>query len=217
MMGAGVIVAQEEGITDDEAKKLSVSACLSRWPSSTRAELAAIFLVLLVSPENSEVVIHCDSQAAIDGIQDILLLDRRGSLTARTWLKQTNRRLKNYILTIIHEKKIYLSLVKVKAHIGIRFNELADEVAKEGANDPKLFFDLNLANIDTFSTFSPYFDNNLIDVNYRRFFMSILKSFGNEQWRSSKAACLLFCSSPDDIDWKITWQLFYEVRGFRCM
>ena len=105
---------------------------------------------------------------------------------------------------IIHEKKIYLSLVKVKAHIGIRFNELADEVVKEGANDLKLFFDLNLANIDTFSTFSPYFDNNLIDVNYRRFFMSILKSFGNEQWRSSKAACLLFCSSPDDIDWKIT-------------
>ena len=79
-MGAGVIVAQDEEISDDEAKQLSVSACLSRWPSSTRAELAAIFLALLASPENSEVVIHCDSQAAIDRIQDIIHQDWRDHL-----------------------------------------------------------------------------------------------------------------------------------------
>ena len=65
--------------------------------------------------------------------------------------------------------------------MGIKFNELTNKLAKEGANDLSLFLDLNLPTIDNFCSFSPYFNNNYIDISFRKFFLSIMKSFGNEQ------------------------------------
>src|SRR5581483_3846756 len=41
-------------------------------------------------------------------------------------------------------------------------------------------------------------------------------AFGNERWFSSKAVYPDFCHNPDDIDWKVSWQLFYDVKGSRC-
>ena len=102
-------------------------------------------------------------------------------ITTHTCLKQNNRQLKNYIISVIQEKNLQASLVKVKAHTGIRFNDLVDKLAKDGAGNLNLFLDLNLPAINTFSSFSSYFDNNFIDFNYRKFFMLILKSFDNEQ------------------------------------
>ncbi|CAB4402931.1 unnamed protein product [Rhizophagus irregularis] len=43
----------------------SLKASLSFWPSSTRVELAAIFLTLFSAPENATVNIHTDSLSAI--------------------------------------------------------------------------------------------------------------------------------------------------------
>ncbi|CAB5183393.1 unnamed protein product [Rhizophagus irregularis] len=39
--------------TNNELGEFSVYLCLSLWPSSTRAEIVAIFLALLTAPENS--------------------------------------------------------------------------------------------------------------------------------------------------------------------
>ncbi|GBB92779.1 hypothetical protein RclHR1_20540004 [Rhizophagus clarus] len=40
---------------------------IRNWPSSTRAEAAAIYAALRVSPDDSTITIYTDSQAAIDG------------------------------------------------------------------------------------------------------------------------------------------------------
>jgi len=45
---------------------------ISNWPSSTRAELYAILLALLICPQNSVVDIFTDSQCAIQGITEWL-------------------------------------------------------------------------------------------------------------------------------------------------
>ncbi|CAB5138786.1 unnamed protein product [Rhizophagus irregularis] len=47
--------------TSNELGEFSVYSCLSLWPSSTRAEIVAIFLALLTVPENSNVTIYTDS------------------------------------------------------------------------------------------------------------------------------------------------------------
>ena len=59
--GAGVIVAQDDEITDEAALELSVNASIIRWPSSTRAELGAIMLALLIVSINCQVTIYTDS------------------------------------------------------------------------------------------------------------------------------------------------------------
>ncbi|GBB94470.1 hypothetical protein RclHR1_02360028 [Rhizophagus clarus] len=41
---------------------------IQNWPSSTRAEAAAIYATLSVSPDDSTITIYTDSQAAIDGL-----------------------------------------------------------------------------------------------------------------------------------------------------
>ncbi|EXX79094.1 hypothetical protein RirG_008910 [Rhizophagus irregularis DAOM 197198w] len=42
---------------------------IHNWPSSTRAETAAIHAALTVTPPSSTVTIYTDSQSAIDGLR----------------------------------------------------------------------------------------------------------------------------------------------------
>ncbi|PKK56683.1 hypothetical protein RhiirC2_799520 [Rhizophagus irregularis] len=44
--------------TNNEEGEYSIYSSLSLWPSSTRAEIVAIFLALLTAPENSNVTIY---------------------------------------------------------------------------------------------------------------------------------------------------------------
>ena len=50
---------------------------ISNWPSSTRAELYAIFLALMICPMHSTVDIFTDSQCAIQGITGWLLANKK--------------------------------------------------------------------------------------------------------------------------------------------
>uniref|UniRef100_U9STQ9 RNase H type-1 domain-containing protein n=1 Tax=Rhizophagus irregularis (strain DAOM 181602 / DAOM 197198 / MUCL 43194) TaxID=747089 RepID=U9STQ9_RHIID len=72
-MGAGWIIKDHD---------LSFSCGINYHPSFTRPELLAIMTALLAVPNNAEVAIYTDSQAAIEGINHILATD------GTTW--QTN-------------------------------------------------------------------------------------------------------------------------------
>jgi ribonuclease HI len=58
--------------TNNEVGEFSVCSRLSLWPSSTRAEIVAIFLALLTAPEKSNVTIYTDSLCAINLINSAL-------------------------------------------------------------------------------------------------------------------------------------------------
>jgi ribonuclease HI len=60
MMGAAFVVADEED--------LHFATALRDWPSSTRAELAAIFYALLTAPRDATAIINMDSSCAISSI-----------------------------------------------------------------------------------------------------------------------------------------------------
>ncbi|PKK64721.1 hypothetical protein RhiirC2_854112 [Rhizophagus irregularis] len=103
-------------VNDEPA--LSVQANLSLWPSSTRAELVAIFLVLLTDPMNAKIKIYTDSQSAI------YMINNRHNKSGRKLLKQSNSLILLKIDILLQEKKMDLVLVKVKGHSGDVMNEM---------------------------------------------------------------------------------------------
>ncbi|CAB4443469.1 unnamed protein product [Rhizophagus irregularis] len=83
------------------------------WPSSSRAEAAAIYAALSASPVNSVVKIYTDSQTAIDDLK------RCSSLTysnSRLYYKTTNFELWAIIQQLIIDKNLSVLPFKVKAH-----------------------------------------------------------------------------------------------------
>ena len=93
-----------------------------------RAELAAIFTALCTVPSNSSCIIYTDSQASIDGIEQI----RRLNKSLRKWNKYSNKSLKWAIIHILESRNIKITFMKVKGHSGDEGNEAADLLAKKG-------------------------------------------------------------------------------------
>jgi len=91
-MGAAFIV--------EHNKHLFTRAKIDNWPTSTRAELAAIFLALLTVPEKAKVSIHTDNLSAIQSIQN------SRNKSSKQWLKTTNMLWVLHIDTIIREKNL---------------------------------------------------------------------------------------------------------------
>ena len=109
------------------SSQITGNFALKEWPSSTKAELAAILAVLLIILSNSNIIIMTDSQAAIDGINVML---RKKHLWK--WTKATNSSLKTIIYLCLEKKNLNLNLIKVKGHSGELFNDVADAQAKMG-------------------------------------------------------------------------------------
>ncbi|GET50232.1 ribonuclease H-like domain-containing protein [Rhizophagus irregularis DAOM 181602=DAOM 197198] len=112
---------------------LSAQTNLSLWPSSTRAELVAIFLALLTGPMNAKIRIYTDSQSAI------YMINNQHNKSGRKLLKQTNSLILLKIDILLQEKKMDLELVKVKGHSGDVMNEMVDELAKTTSNNSCYF------------------------------------------------------------------------------
>ena len=128
-MGCGIVQVSEEGQIVQQ-----VALATKKWFSSTRAELVAILVALLIMPNEREVEIKTDSKAAILAIERGLKTDK-----ARQWLRIKNSGLVAMIVETIKTKKLKLQLTKIKGHSGDFYNDLADVKAKEGANSTELF------------------------------------------------------------------------------
>ncbi|GET56226.1 RNA-directed DNA polymerase from mobile element jockey-like [Rhizophagus irregularis DAOM 181602=DAOM 197198] len=86
---------------------------IHNWPSSTRAETAAIHAALIVTPPSSTVTIYTDSQSAIDGLR---LCASSSYSNSRLYYKTTNFELWAIIEHLISFKSLSVTAVKVKGH-----------------------------------------------------------------------------------------------------
>ena len=142
IMGASWIWVDIESNTSIVKGKLK---CIG-WPSSTKAELVAIWMALLVAPPNLDVEIYTDSAAAIASLGKKIQLD-----STHKWIKEKNYSLVTKILDLAKSKQLMFSFVKVKGHSGNKWNEVADKLAKEGLNCEEIS-ELNLNSNIRFKT-----------------------------------------------------------------
>ncbi|GBB86342.1 hypothetical protein RclHR1_12760010 [Rhizophagus clarus] len=103
-----------------------VHGTIHNWPSSTRAEAAAIYAALSVSLDDSTITIYTDSQAAIDGLN---LCASSSYTNSRLYYKTPNFELWASIECSICTKRLTVFPVKVKGHDGNYWNEFADSLA----------------------------------------------------------------------------------------
>ncbi|PKK56996.1 hypothetical protein RhiirC2_721513, partial [Rhizophagus irregularis] len=114
------------------------------WPSSSRAEAAAIYAALSASSANSVVHIYTDSQSSIKGLRHCFLFDYSDS---RLYHKTTNFKLWAIIQKLIVDKNLSVLPFKVKAYSNFYWNDFADSLANTAhiSEDAVLISRLNLA------------------------------------------------------------------------
>ncbi|GBC39586.1 RNA-directed DNA polymerase from mobile element jockey-like [Rhizophagus irregularis DAOM 181602=DAOM 197198] len=115
---------------------------IHNWPSSTRAEIAAIHAALTVTPPSSTATIYTDSQSAIDGLRLCATFSYSNS---RLYYKTTNYELWAIIEHLISSKSLSVTAVKVKGHSGNFYNDHADSLANSAhtSSSAILLFDLD--------------------------------------------------------------------------
>ncbi|PKK70609.1 hypothetical protein RhiirC2_779470 [Rhizophagus irregularis] len=94
--------------------------------SSTRAEAAAVYAALMVTPPNSKVIIYTDSQAAIDCLN---LCSLHTFSNSRHYYKYQNYELWSAVEAAIFANSIIITSCKVKAYSGNYWNDFADSLA----------------------------------------------------------------------------------------
>ncbi|POG62909.1 ribonuclease H-like domain-containing protein [Rhizophagus irregularis DAOM 181602=DAOM 197198] len=112
---------------------ITYNGSLQFFPSSTKAETMAILTALVVCPEFGKIVIHTDSQAAIDSFHKSKNLH---TISPRRFNKINNNILWSSIHFTIKSLSLKVKLLKVKAHSGNQFNDIADIQAKLGRTQP---------------------------------------------------------------------------------
>ena len=148
---------------------------IGEWFSSTRAELAACLIAVLIVPNECSVEIRSDSACAIATISESL----KNSST-RYWMKLKNNSLIRAIVKTCRSKQIRLKLSKVKAHSGEQFNDIADLLAKEGAKEESVieFNNMSITNVK----FIPEWKNCKLETPLRTFVKKLVQSTYKAEW-----------------------------------
>lgn len=118
-VGFGVVIVKKDRIIDEQAYRLSDNA------SVYVTELMGIFTALnsLIDKDYHAVNLCTDSMSSLQAIAF-----------------NSNNQLAMNIRKLLMEINLKVNLVRVKAHIGIRFNEKADELAKMGTQKAEIDF-----------------------------------------------------------------------------
>lgn len=102
--------------------------------TNNRMELRAVIVALSMLKEPCHVILHSDSQYMKNGIEKWIFNWKRNN-----WQTSDKKPVKNQDLWLALEevsKKHKLDWQWVKGHTGHRENEICDELAKQGANQP---------------------------------------------------------------------------------
>ncbi|GES77639.1 ribonuclease H-like domain-containing protein [Rhizophagus clarus] len=182
-MGTGWVILNNK---DEVIVKCSSS--IKDWPSSTRAELGAILSVMLVLQTGQIANIFTDSQATIDSINHT----------------RTN-------LTNGKSKYLKIKLVKVKGHLGVKGNEEADKVAKNGTEKLTCITINDSQQKDL--KYDLYWDGKRVDRNIRKFIDNLYESALNAVWSLNRTHKIIFQDTTQIIEEKVTWAVFKKIQN----
>jgi ribonuclease HI len=178
-----------------DAPNIELSATIDNWPSSTRAEVAAVFSALIISPVNSDIIINTDSETLIRHFNLQPLVP-----SSRSILKEQDKYLWIAIRETIIRNGLSVRFNKVDAHSGNYFNDKVDALSKAARYSSKVL-SLKVSNFITLQV-APVWKNIRISTHLRHFIADISRNDGFEKWfnlhRNSKYRRL-------QIDWHSTF------------
>ncbi|PKC02406.1 hypothetical protein RhiirA5_380997 [Rhizophagus irregularis] len=174
------------------------------WPSSSRAEAAAIYAALSASPANSVVHIYTDSQSSIEGLKHCFLSDYSNS---RLYYKTTNFELWAIIQQLIMDKHLSVLPHKVKAHSNFYWNDFADSLANTAhtSDDAILISRLDLATVHDYIL---SYDNVVCESNPRHLFKQYHQMlYMKDLLALSRFRFISLLTDPSQymVDWALTW------------
>ena len=126
--------------TCNDNPTFNFNASTKFFASSTRAESFAILTALIICPKESTVNIYTDSLNAIRTYDNFLITSSRKNL------KKNNMLVWHTIHHIVNTLNLKVRLHKIKAHTGIIFNDMADNLAKEASGSRNLAIEVNRHN-----------------------------------------------------------------------
>ena len=157
-MDVGQVLVDE----NSESSNFSFKCRIVDWPSSTCAELGAIWIAILVVSYKANIRVFTDSKVAIEEIQNF-----KGLTSIRSNFKTKNRSLISQIIDCCKTKMIKLELIKVKRYSKNIQNDKADSLAKEGLLSSLI---LEAQEVTTSSIrVTPLWRNKTIDCTLRTF------------------------------------------------
>ncbi|GBC02428.1 hypothetical protein RclHR1_04610014 [Rhizophagus clarus] len=181
-----------------------VHGTIRNWPSSTRAEAAAIYAALSVSPDDSTITIYTDSQAAIDGLS---LCASSSYSNSRLYYKTTNFELWASIEHSIRSKHLTVFPVKVKGHDDNYWNEFADSLANSAHHSDSAPL-LPAATYTSSHDVRLVYDDVVCESNPRRLFKLHFQATFLKNLLSLKRFQFVYCLyNKNDyvMDWELTW------------
>ena len=176
------------------------------YPSSTRAELGAIFIALHSFQPDKIATIYTDSLTAMNQINQF-----NKNLTIRNQLKHSNHLLLQNIKETIGKLKLIVDFSHVKAHTNNSntiLNEEADLLAKNATNGTPLNYFTMSTDADNFFNNFLYHNNKIVEY-YPAY--HIKKSFRKSMHLKNrehlfKNLTLTFPNDINDMSWKYTME-----------
>jgi ribonuclease HI len=126
---------------------LELVSSYNNWISSTRAEIFALLITLIIAPLNSILTIYTDSANLISNFEKFKFFNF--NLTTRQIFKISNNNiLWKIIINIIKENNLSVILQKVQAHADNDLNNYVDNIVSLAHNDQNLNINLNYNNFE---------------------------------------------------------------------
>lgn len=169
-------------LTSDINLDVKYSGKTADWASSTKAEIFAILTCLIICPSNSHVTIYTDSQCAIDTFNSL----HHYKMTPRRFQKINNNLLWQTILYIIKRLNLTIKLIKVQAHSGDKYNDMADALAKSGC-DKQDIISISPITVKTVKGYIMFNDELIIDRNIRKTTKKIINFRNTERQISHRS------------------------------
>ncbi|CAB4436125.1 unnamed protein product [Rhizophagus irregularis] len=173
------------------------------WPSSSRAEAAAIYAALTVTPPDSTVKIYTDSQTAMDGLR---LCASSSYMNSRIYYKTTNFELWAIIENLIIINRLIVLPIKVKAHSNDYWNDFADSLANTAHTSSSIL----ISGMDQASPhdFVLSYDDVVCESNPRRLFKQYSQTLMMRSLlQLTRFNFIFLLSNGIDyiVDWELTW------------
>ena len=192
-MGAAFILTEPSNLN------IQLAISTTSWPSAYKAELLAVFLSLLVAPNNCTVNLFSDCDSVIKHFEYI----NNGSFNnIRNIFKQPQHNLWLMVLQEIQNKNLTILWHKVNSHSGDVNNDAVDRLARFSA-----YNQVSTVNSDIDYNpllYLPCWNSRLINVHYRHFIRSLTYLQGLNSWNTLGR----FSDYPTDaINWELTGSL----------